>query len=205
MASTREEAIAANDAEIGMLRAQLLVTLQRHRHQLAEQLVGDQELLLQQPRQDEIQQQPQQDGIQQQRQRWSETQQDEIQQHHQQLDIQQDEIQQHHQQDETTSTASAIIDMVGAAVAAPTWTLNAMGVPVGVAKSGGGVTVDAAAPSAAAVGGDGVDEEYERTRTMANKWRVRHDMLAEACLNGDAERARKLARKMYAGPPLGYT
>ena len=191
MASSREEAIAANDVEIGMLRTQLLLTLQRHRQQLEETA----ELLQQQPQQDEIQQQHQ---------RGAEIQQAEIQQHHQQLTPQQDEIQQHHQQDETTSTASASINMVGAAVAAPTWTLNAMGVPVGVAKSGDGVTVDAAAPSAEAVGGDGVDEDYGRTRTLAGKWRVRHDMLAEACLNGDAERARKLARKMYAGPPLGY-
>ena len=185
MASPREEAreaaIAEGDAEIAELRARLLWTLQQH----------------QQPQQDEIQQQqPQQDEIQQQQQ--------------QQYEIQQDEIQQHHQQqDETTSTDSTTSCTVDAAVAAPTWTLNAMGVPVSVAKPDDGVAVDA--PSAAAVGGDGSDEEYAQTKDMPSKWARRYDLLADVVLrygaerrDSDAARARKLARLAYAGPELGY-
>ena len=119
---------------------------------------------------------------------------------------QQDEIQQHHQQDETTITTSA-------AAAAPTWTLNEMGVPVGVATSGAGGVLSAAALGGDGVGavardavapagdGDEVDHEYDAI-TGIGKWKLRHHLLARAVLDRDLTRARKLARRMYAGPPL---
>ena len=99
--------------------------------------------------------------------------------------------------------------MVSAAVAAPTWTLNAAGVPVpiGAAPSAVAPSAPSAAPSAEAeveAEGDSTDEEYEATKHMAGKWRLRHELLATAVLRQDHKRARKLARRMYAGPPLGF-
>ena len=186
MASNLEAVIAANDAEIAELRDRLQQRQRQQRDEL-ERL-----LLQQQPQHDEIPQQ-QQDEIQQQ------------QQHNQQLENQQDENQQRHQHGDTTSTTSSISPVVSAAVAAPTWTLKA-GVPVliGAAPSAAAPSAAPSAEAEAEAEGDSADEAYEATKHMPNKWRVRHDMLETAVLQQEHKRARKLARRMYAGPPMGY-
>ena len=192
--------LEAMTAEIAELRDRLQQRQRQQRDEL-------ERLLLQQQHNQQQQQQDNQQLENQQQQ-----------QHNQQLENQQDKNQQR-----PTSTTSSISPVVSAAVAAPTWTLNAAGVPVliGAAPSAAAPSAapsaeaeaeaegdSAAAPLAEAEAeaeGDSADEAYEATRHMPNKWRVRHDMLETAVLQQEHKRARRLAKRMYAGPTLGYT
>ena len=175
--------LEAMTAEIAELRDRLQQRQRQQRDEL-------ERLLLQQQHNQQQQQQDNQQLENQQQQ-----------QHNQQLENQQDENQQ-----SPTSTTSGISPVVSAAVAAPTWTLNAAGVPVliGAAPSAAAPSAAPSAEAEAEADGDSADEAYEATRHMPNKWRVRHDMLETAVLQQEHKRARKLARRMYAGPPLGY-
>jgi len=98
-------------------------------------------------------------------------------------------------------TAAAVAAADGAVAPRPIWTLNKLGVPTtAMAPAGdGAVARDAVAPAG---DGDEVDHEYEATSVGRGKWERRTHLLARAVLERDVKRARTLARKMYAGPPL---
>ena len=163
--------------EIDALRASIQLAMQ-HQH-----------VLQQQQQQQQDQQQPQQQDQQQ----------------------QQQQQQQDHNEDHcppgAAVTAAAVAAADGAVAPRPVWTLNKLGVPtMAMAPAGeGDVARDAVAP--AGDGDDGreatdVDHEYEATSFGPCKWKRRHELLSRAVLERDIKRARTLARKMYAGPPL---